>query len=139
LENLAYTLHSPQVSVAVFWVFFNFHCALGDGALSPPNEHERFQLGAICTSPYLRLQEKRRFITTAYYFWHFLVWTLLFNMCAAIITSLISPTPKEDQVCCPLSTHAPRDRWPFFLCGQDLARLGVACVAFLPTAACEHD
>lgn len=43
-------------------------------------------------------QDKRKFITTSYYFWHFLVWTMLFNMCAAIVTSLISPSPKEDQV-----------------------------------------
>ncbi|CAM9293643.1 unnamed protein product [Pylaiella littoralis] len=46
----------------------------------------------------MAIQDKRKFITTSYYFWHFLVWTMLFNMCAAIVTSLISPSPKEDQV-----------------------------------------
>lgn len=50
-------------------------------------------------------QDKQKFITTSYYFWHFLTWTLLFNMCAAVVTSLISPTPKENQVTTPQTLH----------------------------------
>ncbi|CBN79697.1 hypothetical protein Esi_0388_0005 [Ectocarpus siliculosus] len=46
----------------------------------------------------MAIKDKRKFIWLAYNFWHFLVWTLLFNMCAAVVTSLISPSPKEDQV-----------------------------------------
>eukprot|EP00752_Nemacystus_decipiens_P001585 g1546.t1 len=46
----------------------------------------------------MAIKDKKKFIGTAYYFWHYLVWTLLFNLCAAIVTSLISPSPKEDQV-----------------------------------------
>lgn len=44
------------------------------------------------------IKDKRSFIKTAYYFWHFLTLTLLWNLCSAIITSLISPTPKSDTV-----------------------------------------
>ncbi|CAN0101661.1 unnamed protein product, partial [Ectocarpus sp. 12 AP-2014] len=45
----------------------------------------------------MAIKDKQKFIWLAYHFWHFLVWTLLFNMCAAVVTSLISPSPKEDQ------------------------------------------
>ncbi|CAM9682798.1 unnamed protein product, partial [Ectocarpus sp. 8 AP-2014] len=45
----------------------------------------------------MAIKDKRKFIWLAYNFWHFLVWTLLFNMCASVVTSLISPSPKEDQ------------------------------------------
>lgn len=44
------------------------------------------------------IKDKRRFIKICYNFWHFLTFTMLFNLCSAIITSLISPTPKEELV-----------------------------------------
>ena len=44
------------------------------------------------------IEEKRRFVKLSYHFWYFLTLTLLVNLCSAIITSLISPTPKEDTV-----------------------------------------
>lgn len=40
------------------------------------------------------ISDKRRFIKISYYFWHFLTFTLLWNMMSAIVTSLISPSPK---------------------------------------------
>ncbi|CAN0516855.1 unnamed protein product, partial [Laminaria digitata] len=58
--------------------------------MSCPFLHMNFEEFAI--------KDKRRFIAVAYYFWHFLTLTLMYNMCSAIVTSLISPTPKEDTV-----------------------------------------
>lgn len=44
------------------------------------------------------ISDKRKFMKMSYHFWHFLTFTLLFNLCSNIVTSLISPTPKEDTV-----------------------------------------
>jgi CRP-like cAMP-binding protein len=41
---------------------------------------------------------KQRFISRAYYYWYFLVFTFLFTLMANTVTSLMSPTPQTDTV-----------------------------------------
>ncbi|CAM9111146.1 unnamed protein product [Choristocarpus tenellus] len=77
----------------------------GPKQFPPPSETNDDSKNWPKSCPFLHLkfdefsiQEKCSFIAFSYYYWYFLTFVLLFSLMSAIVTSLISPSPKEETV-----------------------------------------